>query len=157
VGPSFSRIYDGQIGSFGKFKHIIEPRIDYTYVSDVSDPARIPIYDEVDVPLGQNQIRYALVNRLLAKPSDPKPGPAQEIASPDTSQPRAFQLPQTVIPPGTIYQPLIEKTGPLETVLRLAPGTLFHFDGRLDYDTSHTQLTSASATVAVTWKQNFVN
>src|SRR5262249_14439483 len=43
VGPSFSRIYDGQIGSFGKFKHIIEPRIDYTYVSDVSDPARIPI------------------------------------------------------------------------------------------------------------------
>jgi len=52
---------------------------------------------------------------------------------------------------------LLRPAGAGESVLRLAPGSLFHFDGRLDYDTSHTQLTSASATVAVIWKQNFIN
>ena len=157
VGPSFSRIYDGQIGSFGKFKHVIEPRIDYVYVSEVSDPARIPVYDEVDLALGQNQIRYAIVNRLLARPADPKAGSAQEIASLEVSQTRAFRLPQALVPAGTVFQPLIEKNGPVEAVLRLAPGSRFHFDGRLDYDTSHSQLTSASASAAVTWKTSFVN
>ena len=157
VGPSFSRIYETPIGIFSKFKHVIEPRIDYNYVSTVSDPARIPIYDEVDLALGQNQIRYAIVNRLLAKPTDPKAGSAQEIASFELAQTRAFQLPQTLVPPGTIFQPLIEKAGPVQAALRLAPGSLFHFDGRLDYDTSHTQLTSASVSASVTWKASFVN
>ena len=41
--------------------------MDYTYVSDVDDPARIPAFDEIDTALGQNQIRYAIVNRLLAQ------------------------------------------------------------------------------------------
>ena len=68
VGPSFSRIFDAELGKFGKFKHVIEPRIDYAYVSNVSDPARLPTYDEIDLALGQNQVRYAIVNRLLARP-----------------------------------------------------------------------------------------
>jgi lipopolysaccharide assembly outer membrane protein LptD (OstA) len=157
VGPSFSRIYDAKIGSFGRFKHVIEPRIDYVYVSEVSDPARIPVYDEVDLALGQNQIRYALVNRLLARSADPKAGSAQEVASLEVSQTRAFRLPQTLVPPGTLYQPLLEKSGPIQAVLRVAPGPLFHFDGRLDYDAAHSQFTSASASAAVAWKGNFVN
>ena len=60
VGPSFSRIFDAEIGGFSKFKHVIEPRIDYTYVSDVFDPARLPTYGEIDLALGQNQVRYAI-------------------------------------------------------------------------------------------------
>ena len=88
VGPSFSRIYDVAIGRFGKFKHVIEPRIDYSYISEVGSPERIPTYDEVDLPLGQNQVRYAIVNRLLARSADPKAGAAEEIASLEVSQTR---------------------------------------------------------------------
>jgi len=81
VGPSFSRIYDATIGPFGKFKHVIEPRADYEYVSDVDDPLRIPIFDEVDSALGRNQVRYAIVNRLLARRAESKAGGATEIAA----------------------------------------------------------------------------
>jgi LPS-assembly protein len=157
VGPSFSRIYDGHLFQFGKFKHVIEPRIDYTYVSDVSDPPRIPAYDDIDLQLGQNQIRYSLVNRLLARPADPKQGGAQEIASFEVSQIRAFRLPQTVLLPGTAFQTAVNKNGPLSAELRLTPGTFFQLDGRVDYDTHVSQVTGSSLTAAVTWKTNFVN
>jgi len=159
VGPSFSRIYEGELGRFGKFKHIIEPRIDYDYVSDVTDPARIPAYDEIDLALGKNQVRYALINRLLARPADPKKGSAEEIASLEISQTRAFRLPQTTLASAasSTSPPLVSKTGPVETVLRLAPGGGLRFDGRVDYDTQASQVTAMSATAAVSWKGNSVN
>jgi lipopolysaccharide assembly outer membrane protein LptD (OstA) len=157
VGPSFSRIYDGNLFQFGKFKHVIEPRIDYDYVSEVSDPQRIPAYDEVDLQLGRNQVRYALVNRLLARPADLKQGAAREIASLEISQTRAFRLPQTVVLPGTIFQPLISKEGPVSADLRVAPGPFLQFEGRIDYDTKAASVTSSSITTAVTWKTSFVN
>ena len=96
MGPSFSRIFDVKIGPWEKLKHIIEPRVDYTYVSDVSDPARIPAFDTIDTTLGQNQIRYAIVNRLLAKTGGTT-GSAEEIASLEIAQTYAFTLPQTMV------------------------------------------------------------
>lgn len=160
VGPSFSRIYETQIGRFGKFKHVIEPRIDYTYVSEVGDPARIPAYDEVDLPLGQNQIRYAIVNRLLAKSADPKAPVAEEIASLEIAQTRAFTLPQTVYSTtdtSGFYSQLLTKTGPVEAMLRVAPDPSFHLDGRLSYDTHASQMTGTSVSASYTWKASFVN
>ena len=67
--------------------------MDYTYVSDVNDPARIPAFDTIDTTLGQNQIRYAIVNRLLAKPGGTT-GSAEEIASLEIAQTYAFPLPR---------------------------------------------------------------
>ena len=81
VGPSFSRIYDVDIGPWDKIKHVIEPRIDYTYVSNVEDPEKIPAFDTIDTTLGENQVRYAIVNRLLARTAGGAAGSAQEIAS----------------------------------------------------------------------------
>jgi LPS-assembly protein len=157
VGPSFSRIFDAEIGKFGKFKHVIEPRIDYTYVSEVSDPARLPTYDEIDLALGQNQVRYAIVNRLLARPSDPTKGSAEEIASLEVSQTHAFKLPQSLLTSATAFPTVVTKDGPVEGALRLSPGSILHFDGRVDYDTHASQVTGASATVGVSWKANSVN
>jgi len=157
VGPSFSRIYDGEIGPFGKFKHVIEPRLDYEYASEVDDPARIPAYDEIDLALGRNQVRYALVNRLLARPADPKKGSAVEIASLEVSQTRAFRLPQSVLGSATAFQQTVQKTGPVQAVLRMTPGGSLRFDGQLDYDTKAAQLTGASATASFGWKANSIN
>ncbi len=159
VGPSFSRIYTGDFLHFGKFKHVIEPRIDYDYVSEVSDPFRIPAYDDIDLQLGRNQVRYALVNRLLARSADPKSGSAQEIASLEISQTHAFRFPQTVfLSSGDLpFQTQLSKTGPVEGRLRLSPGTLFHLDGQVDYDTHASQVTTASLAAAVSWKANYVN
>src|SRR4029453_3563780 len=90
VGPSFSRIYDGAIATFGKFNQVIEPRLVHEYVSDVDDPLLIPSFDELDSALGRNQVRYAIVNRLLAKPADAKTGGATEVASLEIAQTHAF-------------------------------------------------------------------
>ena len=97
VGPSFSRIYDTTIGPWDKFKHVIEPRVDYQYVSNVDDPDHIPAFDEIDNALGRNQVRYAIVNRLLARAAGVK-GSAEEIASLEIAQTYAFEFPQTLVP-----------------------------------------------------------
>ncbi len=162
VGPSFARIYDLEIGRFGKFKHVIEPRIDYTYVSEVGSPEKIPAYDEVDLPLGQNQVRYAIVNRLLARSADPKASSAEEIASLEVAQTRSFTLPQTTLvstdpSQSGFYQPLISKAGPLEATLRVAPGPSFHLDGRVSYDAGASQTTATSLSAAYFAGKTFVN
>ncbi len=110
VGPSFSRIYDVSVGPWGKLKHVIEPRVDYTYVSNVSDPARIPAFDTIDTTLGQNQIRYAIVNRLLARTAGGPAGSAEEIASLEIAQTYAFTLPQTIFLPATGARRAPERT-----------------------------------------------
>jgi LPS-assembly protein len=156
VGPSFSRIYDVQIGPFGKFKHIIEPRVDYAYVSNVADPLRIPVFDDTDTVLGSNQIRYALVNRLLARSADPKAGAASEIASFTVSQTYAFEQPQSPFISGSIPG-LFQNAGPVEAALRFAPGALISFDGRLAYDVKADRVTSNTVAATVSWKSNFFN
>ncbi len=157
VGPSFTRIYEADIGPFGKFKHIIEPRIDYTFVSNVDDPLRIPVYDDIDTALGQNQVRYALVNRLLAKSGDPKAGAAAEIASLEIAQTYAFEPAQTSL--GTLASGVtpFRNAGPVEATLRFTPDPLVSFDGRLSYDTKSDQVTSTTVTTSLVWKSSFFN
>jgi LPS-assembly protein len=87
IGPSFSRIFEKKIGVFGKFKHIIEPRLTYDFVGDPDDQELVPIFDQIDNVREQSIITYALVNRLLAKPADEESGlGAREIMSFELSQ-----------------------------------------------------------------------
>ena len=87
IGPSFSRIFDKKIGVFGKFKHIIEPRISYEFVGEPSNQNQVPIFDSIDNVRKQSIVTYALVNRLLAKPADEESGlGAREIMSFELSQ-----------------------------------------------------------------------
>ena len=158
VGPSFSRIYEGAIGPFGRFKHVIEPRVDYEYVSEVGDPLRIPVYDEVDTSLGRNQIRYAIVNRLLARRADAKTGGgANEIASLEFAQTHVFTLPQIPSRTSSSFDSLTARTGPLEANLRVVPGGFFSFDGRVAYDLHGPQTTAISLATSVNWRTNYVN
>ncbi len=154
VGPSFSRIYDVKIGPWDKFKHVIEPRVDYNYVSNVDHPDEIPAFDEVDNALGRNQVRYAIVNRLLARSAEFK-GSAEEIASLEIAQTYAFEFPQTLTPIPPEFQ--VRKTGPFEGTLRLSRAGLLHLDGRVSYDPYANQLTSATVTAGSNWGPNYVN
>jgi LPS-assembly protein len=154
VGPSFSRIYDAKIGPWDKFKHVIEPRVDYQYVSNVDDPDHIPGFDEIDNALGRNQVRYAIVNRLLARSAGVK-GSAEEIASLEIAQTYAFEFPQTLVPVPPSFQQ--RKTGPYEGLLRIAQPGIFHVDGRLAYDPYANQVTNASVTAGANRGSNYFN
>jgi hypothetical protein len=66
-GPNFSKIFS--LGGFysPRFKHEIGPELVWTYRSGVEDFDVIPRFDGVDQLLGTNQLRYGLVQKLLAK------------------------------------------------------------------------------------------
>lgn len=178
VGPSFSRIYDLSLLGFSKWKHIIEPRIDYTYVSDVkTSPAErcdqgaggtdvpcsrtnlseIPAFDEVDSAFGQSSIRYALVNRLLAKKGGPDAAASQEVATLELAQTYNFRDPQPSIPTTTPLSFPTERKGPIQGTLRVVPDPAFHLDAQVSYDTKFSRATSFSFTGGANWGSEYAN
>ncbi len=86
VGPSFLRIFDKKMGRFAKFKHIVEPRIDYSFVDDFDEQNDIFRFDEIDNLRPVDGFLFQLVNRIVAKPADEEAGGAIEIASLTFSQ-----------------------------------------------------------------------
>jgi LPS-assembly protein len=68
--PALSRVFDHPwLGR--KWKHVIEPRMKYDYVTGVNNFADILRFDATDVLTNTNEVEYSLVNRLYAKRLDP--------------------------------------------------------------------------------------
>ncbi len=68
--PALSRVFDHPwLGR--RWKHVIEPRMKYDYVTGVNNFADILRFDATDVLTNTNEIEYSLVNRLYAKRLDP--------------------------------------------------------------------------------------
>jgi LPS-assembly protein len=87
VGPSLARVF-AQEGVERKVKHVIEPRLTYSYLGDFDDRQRIPLFDEVDTENPTNVARFSLVNRVLMKSSDA--ASAREVLSFELSQAVSF-------------------------------------------------------------------
>ena len=68
--PALSRVFDHPwMGR--RWKHVIEPRMKYDYVTGVNNFADILHFDATDVLTDTNEVEYSLVNRLYAKRLDP--------------------------------------------------------------------------------------
>jgi LPS-assembly protein len=68
--PALSRVFDRPwLGR--KWKHVIEPRMRYDYVTGVNNFANILRFDAADVLTNTNEVEYSLVNRLYARRLDP--------------------------------------------------------------------------------------
>jgi LPS-assembly protein len=68
--PALSRVFDHSwLGR--KWKHVIEPRMRYDYVTGVSNFADILRFDATDVLTNTNEVEYSVVNRIYAKHVDP--------------------------------------------------------------------------------------
>ena len=68
--PALSRVFDRPwLGR--KWKHVIEPRMRYDYVTGVNSLTNILRFDATDVLTNTNEVEYSLVNRLYAKRLDP--------------------------------------------------------------------------------------
>jgi LPS-assembly protein len=70
--PALDRIFDREILG-RKWKHVIEPRVTYTYVTGIENFAHILRFDERDILSDSNEVEYAVVNRLYAKRTSPGP------------------------------------------------------------------------------------
>jgi LPS-assembly protein len=64
--PALDKVFDHKfLGR--KWKHVIEPRIVYDYVTGVNNFPTILRFDERDILSDTNAVEYAIVNRLYAK------------------------------------------------------------------------------------------
>jgi len=64
--PALERVYDREfLGR--KWKHVVEPRATYRYVTGVDNFSRILRFDERDILSNTSEVEYAVVNRLYAK------------------------------------------------------------------------------------------
>ncbi|HEX8817600.1 MAG TPA: LPS assembly protein LptD [Terriglobales bacterium] len=64
----FSREWLGR-----KWKHVIEPQIEYNYVTGVDNFAKILRFDERDILSDTNEVEYKMVQRLYARKTSAKP------------------------------------------------------------------------------------
>jgi LPS-assembly protein len=70
--PAIDRVFDREfLGR--KWKHVIEPRATYRYVTGVDNFSQILRFDERDILSNTNEVEYGVVNRLYAKRTSAKP------------------------------------------------------------------------------------
>jgi len=153
-GPTFSRVFNTP-GNFysEKFKHIIGPEVTWTYRSRIDDFDLIPKFDGVDYFLGTNEVRYSLVQRLLAKrPSSRSDKPeAYELIGWRLSQTYYVQIADnqnefdpnyssSAFGPGGVPAHL----SPLQSRFRFRPSPVFSINHDMEYDVNFNQLRSMS-------------
>jgi len=78
-----------------KWKHVIEPRVIYRFVTGVNDFANVLHFDERDILSNTHEVEYGLVTRLYAKPS---PAQAQECETPMTGLAVGAAAPEQLVP-----------------------------------------------------------
>jgi hypothetical protein len=156
VGPSFSKVINKPLGPYSKFKHVIEPRIEYQYLDGSEDTSQIPPFDEVDSTRFIHVARIALANRLLARSKEGVS--ARELGS--------FELSQDF----SLSEPLLQgdgstsQWGRLNALLRLSPIVGTGFDARFSWDPLFKSMASTSVAASLqrpigslnfTWYNNF--
>jgi LPS-assembly protein len=68
--PALARVFDRPwLGR--KWKHVIEPRMRYDYVTGINNFGDILRFDATDALTNTNEVEYSLVNRLYARHLDP--------------------------------------------------------------------------------------
>jgi LPS-assembly protein len=70
--PAVSRVFDREfLGR--KWKHVIEPRVVYDYVTGVDNFSNVLRFDQRDILSNTNEVEYGVVQRLYAKRTSQKP------------------------------------------------------------------------------------
>jgi LPS-assembly protein len=147
TGPAFSRLFEGKLGPFTKFKHVIEPRVIWDYLAGRDNFAPTPLFDEIDSLVPTNVIRYSLLQHFLAKGNE---GGSREIASFEVARSYYVRLPGegTAFP----FDPSVQKSSPLDFILRVNATSALNLDVRTTWDPHANQITSASMTAVLSGK-----
>lgn len=138
VGPSVSRVWN--LSKNRKLKHLVEPRIEYSYVSNPGDVTRVPLFDEKDYStVVDNKVRWTLANRLFYKSGE---NAGREIASFEMFQDYSFKKDLTYAvgdQPGN-------RRGPLTLWARATPLVGASLDYRTDFSPVTKKMLSSSLT-----------
>jgi LPS-assembly protein len=102
--PALERIFEKEfLGR--KWKHVIEPRATYRFVTGVNNFASVLKFDERDILTDTHEVEYGFVTRLYAKRTSAKPEDCDAIMSALTV---GGPAPESIIPwqhPSTVANP----------------------------------------------------
>jgi len=151
VGPSFSRVYNREIGSFARFKHLIEPRVRYLYTTDVKDQDKVIRFDTVDspfLPIVRDSVEYSLTQRIIGREKGTNAS-AREVMSFELRQSVSLGKPFTSATGGTIpgstFTTLTQgKFTPLTATLRVNPYQTLTLDASATYGNVSHQIDQSS-------------
>ena len=133
VGPQLER-------DFGSWRHVIEPSVDYRYITGADQFRNTIVVDDIDLFTNTNEVEYALTNRFFT---------SREIFSWRLAQKYFFDPTfGGAIRPGqrNVFAPLLDLTGfafadgyrrfsPIVSTMRLSTSPSTSTDVQMDYDT----------------------
>lgn len=155
--PSIYRIYQAPKWMGSKFKHSIEPRLQFRNISGVDDFNKVILFDEGDLVANTTQVSATIVNRIWTKNSSGAVQDwlnweigVQKYFDPDfggavVTGTRNIVLSTSDLGP---YSFLERPRGwsPITSVLRAQPLPRFGFEWRADYDPSRKIMVDSSVT-----------
>ncbi|MGH9680930.1 MAG: LPS-assembly protein LptD [Candidatus Acidiferrales bacterium] len=161
--PTLERVWKS--GS-GKWKHTIEPDIEYNYVRGVNQFDRFILFDDDETLTDTNEFMYSITQRLFHRSGD---GQADELASWTVAQKYYFDPTfNGALVPGTrnVFQALDDITpfafadeprrfSPIDSLLQITPGGDYDAEVRLDYDTVRHRFSTAGTLLKIRPTQNF--
>jgi LPS-assembly protein len=161
--PALERVWE--TGS-GKWKHTIEPQIEYNYVQGVGAFSRFILFDEDETLTDTNDVVYSVTQRLFHRSGDAQ---AADLVTWKVAQ--AYYFDPTfggALTPGTrnVFQALDSITpfafadeprrfSPINSDLVVTPGGKYDAEIRLDLDTVRHRLTTAGTLLNIRPTENF--
>jgi LPS-assembly protein len=114
--PPLERVFDKEfLGR--RWKHVIEPRATYRFVTGVNNFARVLKFDERDILTDTHEVEYGFVTRLYARRTSAKPDDCDPIMSSLTV---GGPAPESIIPwqhPSALATPLCQAGPQVREVL----------------------------------------
>jgi LPS-assembly protein len=161
--PTFEKVWQT---TSGKWKHTIDPEIQYNYVGDVGPFGRFILFDEDETLTDTNDFVYSITQRLFHRAGDAQ---AKNLVTWKITQ--AYYFDSTfgsALTPGTrnVFQALDSITpfafadeprhfSPINSDLILFPGGRYDAEIRLDYDTVRGRITTSEALLKIRPTENF--
>jgi len=161
--PTLERVWQS---ASGKWKHTIDPEIEYNYVEGVGPFDRFILFDEDETLTDTNDFVYSITQRLFHRSGD---APANDLVTWKITQ--AYYFDPTfggALVPGTrnVFQALDSITpfafadeprrfSPINSDLTISPGGKYDAEVRLDYDTVRHRITTAEALLKIRPTENF--
>jgi LPS-assembly protein len=161
--PTFERVWET---SGGKWKHTIDPEIEYNYVGGVGQFDRFILFDEDETLTNTNDFVYSITQRLFHRAGN---GQANDLVTWKIAQAYYFD-PNFggALTPGTrnVFQALDSITpfafadeprrfSPINSDLIFSPGGKYDAEVRLDYDPVRHRITTAETLLKIRPTENF--
>ncbi len=155
--PSLYRIYQAPKWMGSKFKHSIEPRLQFRNISGVNDFNKVILFDEGDLVANTTQVSATIVNRIWTKSAS---GEVRDWLNWEIGQEKYFDpsfggavitgTRNIVLSTSDLgaYSFLERPRGwsPIVSSLRVQPLPSFGFEWRADYDPARRMLVDSSFT-----------